>query len=217
MKRPIRSSTNAAFTLIELLVVITIIGILATLAPSAINGVLEKANQTKAVNGCRNVISALKLYASEHDGAFPSGDTAADAFSKLLPQEEGSQGYIPGKKDFIVKGSAWTKATDNAGNTDMKKLAANENHWAYMAGLDDAGGARWPLVFDGPSSPDGKYSNKKGEKGGVWSGKTAIVGRLGGDVAAEALTNLSVKSDGQDNILRPTETWATGGKVSMPY
>jgi hypothetical protein len=99
----------------------------------------------------------------------------------------------------------------------MKKLAANENHWAYMAGLDDAGGARWPLVFDGPSSPDGKYSNKKGEKGGVWSGKTAIVGRLGGDVAAEALTNLSVKSDGQDNILRPTETWATGGKVSMPY
>jgi len=80
------------FTLIELLVVITIIGILATLAPSAINGVLTNANQAKALNGARNVAMALKLYASDHDGAFPAGAKAIDAFNMLMPADTASSG-----------------------------------------------------------------------------------------------------------------------------
>lgn len=214
MKRSI--PLRAGFTLIELLVVITIIGILATLAPSAINGVLTSANRAKALNNARNIGMALKTYANDNDGAFPPAEgSAADSFSKYLL----GKGYISDKKQFFVKGSKYTPAKDkeSQNSADQKKLNEDENHWAYMAKLDDSGSGRWPLIFDGPNSAEGKYSDKKTEKGGVWEGKVAIVVRLDGSANAETLTSdFVVKTDGQENILKPGENWASGGKVAMP-
>lgn len=207
-------SKRSGFTLIELLVVITIIGILATLAPAAINGVLVNANQAKALNGARNIGLALKLYANDHDGLYPTGSTAKDAFNTLLPADQASSGYIKDKKAFTVKGSAWTPT---AAPSDSTKLAENENHFAYFSGLSADGGEDWPVVFDGPASDDGTYSAKKTEKGGVWEGKVAIVVRLNGSAAKEPLTELKLKTNGQDNALKPTDTWITKGKYAAPY
>jgi prepilin-type N-terminal cleavage/methylation domain-containing protein len=214
MKKTINA--RSGFTLIELLVVITIIGILATLAPSAITNVVNAANQTKALSNARNIGMALKTYATDHDGAFPSGDNASAAFTKLLPQTVGAAGYGVNKKQFFVKGSAYSRPQDDANASNQNILNTGENHWAMMGGLDDSGSGRWPLVFDGPASADGKYSAKRSEKGGVWEGKTAIVVRLDGSANKEPLKDLAVQTDGQDNILRPSDNWATGGKVLMP-
>ncbi len=217
MKRTIQ--LRSGFTLIELLVVITIIGILATLAPSAITNVINAANQTKALSNARNIGMALKTYATDNDGAFPAGETASAAFSKLLPKEAGASGYGVNKKQFFVKGSAYTPASkqQDSNTGDQKTITEGENHWAMMGALDDVGSGRWPLIFDGPSSAEGKYSTKKGEKGGVWEGKTAILVRLDGSATKEKLSdNLTIQTDGQDNVLKPGDSWATGGKVLMP-
>jgi len=220
MKRTIIN--RSGFTLIELLVVITIIGILATLAPAAINGVLLNANQAKALNGARNIGLALKLYANDNDGAYPAGSSANAAFNKLLPADASASGYIKDKKAFFVKGSAFTPPpTDQAsgggagGGANATKLAAKENHFGYMAGLSADGSEDWPVVFDGFAS-GGKYSAKKTEQGGVWEGKVAIVVRLNGSAAKEALTDLVLKTNGQENALVTNGDWLKGGTYAAP-
>ena len=65
-------NSHSAFTLIELLVVITIIAILASIALPVFNGVTERANQTKDLSNAKQIGLALKLFASDNNGAFPS-------------------------------------------------------------------------------------------------------------------------------------------------
>ena len=63
---------QAAFTLIELLVVITIIGILASFALPALQNAQVSARQAQDLSNARQVVGALRVYATDNDGKFPS-------------------------------------------------------------------------------------------------------------------------------------------------
>ncbi|NLT71905.1 MAG: prepilin-type N-terminal cleavage/methylation domain-containing protein, partial [Verrucomicrobiaceae bacterium] len=52
----VNARKNSAFTLIELLVVIAIIGILASAAMPAYNGIQERAKRTKDVNNIKQIL-----------------------------------------------------------------------------------------------------------------------------------------------------------------
>src|SRR5206468_7029799 len=67
-----------AFTLIELLIVITIIAVLASIALPAYTGVKERGDQTKDLSNAKQIALALRQFAIDNNGAYPSKPPAAD-------------------------------------------------------------------------------------------------------------------------------------------
>ena len=213
MKNPI-----SAFTLIELLVVITIIAILASIAFPVFNTVTERANQTKDLSNIRQLGVALKLFASDHNGSFPtkvnpddenSADVvnANEAFRTLFPT------YLTNEEIFAVKGSVYTpKTPDNRieqGFPYTNTLASGENSYAYIKNLTETSNASLPVVADGfaagPPSPPA-YVTDRGQAGGVWAAKRAVV--LNCDGSANNLTC-------NTTMLAPARTSSGGASVNL--
>lgn len=189
-----KTSKTQAFTLIELLVVISIIAILAGIALPVFGAVQIKGAQTKALSNAKQIGTALKLYAVDNNGVYPSytlkdgkqGTTPVSdsntAFAQLVPD------YIPSEDIFWLTKSKWCSVTppDNQMDKDspdspVKTLAAGENEWAYVLGLTDTSNPSFPLIADGfidGGETSHKYSVDESEKGGVWRGKAAIVIRV---------------------------------------
>ena len=229
----------SAFTLIELLVVITIIAILASIALPVFNGVTERANQTKDLSNAKQIGLALKLFATDNNGAFPSkapgldyntatdlvaGAVSNDAFWWLFPN------YLQSEDIFTVAGSAYTKGNadnriDPAGSaTRSLTLAKGENNYAYVAGLTDTTNAAFPLIADGFSSAIPNYATSKSVLGGVWTAKKAIVvfcdasGQIMKVNAIDPRTVMRPGSSPQVSLFAPGTDWldATANPVLNP-
>ncbi len=194
--------TSAAFTLIELLVVITIIAILASIALPAFTSVQQKGKQTKALSNAKQIAISLRLYASDHDGTYPSYtidpltglstatlvSTSNDAFAQLFPT------YIKSEAIFYVGGSAWCAGSPPDENQDATTLspstltlAKGENEWAYVLLLNDTFNPSVPLIADGFTNTGATthvYTQTQSAQGGVWKGQTAIVVRADGSSGA---------------------------------
>lgn len=185
----------AAFTLIELLVVITIIGILAGVALPVYSTVQERAQQTKTLANAKQIGLALKLFAGDNEGQFPSktGDPAGSpgaadaananqAFANLFPT------YVSQEKIFWLAKSGWCNKTapDEDASTAAKCLSAGENEFCYVKGLNDTSNPGFPLIANGLSADNATYVPDKSARGGVWGGTKAIVIRV--DQSGEVMT-----------------------------
>ena len=209
---------TSAFTLIELLVVITIIAILAGIAFPVFNTVTERANQTKDLSNIRQIGVALKLFAADNNGSFPTkvnplDPTSADiananeAFRTLFPT------YLTNEEIFAVKASAYTPRTpDNLidqGFPYTNTLAAGENSYAYVSHLTETANASFPVVADGfaagPPSPPA-YVTDRSLAGGVWAARRAIVLNCDGSV-----NNLTCNT----TMLAPSRTSSGGTAINL--
>jgi prepilin-type N-terminal cleavage/methylation domain-containing protein len=225
---------NSAFTLIELLVVITIIAILASIALPVFNGVTERANQTKDLSNSKQIAIAMKLFASDNNGLFPSKApdvdynsapdtlpaTSNDAFWWLFPA------YLQSEDVFAVGGSKWSPSNpDNqldpvGGGTRSLTMGAGENNYAYVAGLTDTSNSAFPLLADGFKPADIIYDTSKSLKGGVWAAKRAIVAFCDGSaqiMKVDPVTFFVKRPDGT-NLFASGANWldATANPVLNP-
>jgi prepilin-type N-terminal cleavage/methylation domain-containing protein len=190
----IKKPTSTAFTLIELLVVIAIIAVLASIAFPVFQSVRIKGDQTKALSNAKQIALALRLYASDNNGNYPTYTldanglptttavtTSNDAFCQLFPT------YVKSEAIFWLAKSKWCNTNPPDELLDatvtvpsVKTLATGENEWAYVLGLTDTSNPSLPLIANGFTSggeTGHTYSTDQTVKGGVWKGVNAIVVR----------------------------------------
>jgi prepilin-type N-terminal cleavage/methylation domain-containing protein len=197
---------SAAFTLIELLVVIAIIAILASIALPVYTSVQVKGAQTKALSNAKQISLALRLYASDNNGNYPSYtldgsgqptttvvSSSNDAFCQLFPT------YLKSEAIFWLGKSKWCSTNPPDELTDStvtvpssQTLKSGENEWAYVLGLTDTSNPALPLLADGfiaGGETSHKYTTDQTAKGGVWKGVNAIVIRADSSATVEKVNS----------------------------
>lgn len=140
-----KAKLTRGFTLIELLVVITIIAILASLSVPVFSSIQERGQITKGTNNARQIFMALKLYAADNDGSYPSGQTANEAFRELFSDQ------ILDKED--VFGCPMSEVGNPDGNIGdspdyQQAVERGENHWMMVRGLSDSSSGAFPILFE---------------------------------------------------------------------
>lgn len=195
-----KTRLQQGFTLIELLVVITIIAILASLAVPTFAKIQEKGNITKGISNCRQIITTMKIYASDHGGNYPDNDKDADpqdantAFRVMFTENSIDNEMIFGcpVSPYVPDG--------NIGSDEekTKALEQGENHWMLTKGLSDSASGSIPLVYENAVSGqwDPEWDNdKKGTnaRGRAWS-TGIIVGMNDSSVAIQPLATKKGKS-----------------------
>jgi prepilin-type N-terminal cleavage/methylation domain-containing protein len=189
MNKHHRYTITAAFTLIELLVVVAIIALLAGIAGPGLNMALKTARISRATADARQVGLALRGYAQDNDGAYPEGKDITNsnqAFRELFPT------YMQVESNFAVASSPVGKSADNKIEPETRALERGENHWAYVAGLNDTSHALWPLIVD-HTDGSGYYGKDEKKLGGTWGGSKAVVIRCDGGAIAMKLEGTGSK------------------------
>jgi prepilin-type N-terminal cleavage/methylation domain-containing protein len=186
-----------AFTLIELLVVITIIGILASLAVPAYNGIQRMGNQAKGINNCKQVILSLKQFSKDNNSQYPdsvpnsqTGGVAAtsnDAFRFLIQEQ-----IVADERIFGCPAGFNPDGNIGVAPGFGMALTPGENHWAMTAGQTDATQGNMPLVYENSATygwPPQWNADVAGQikSGRTWPGGEVIIGRNDGSVQVEKL------------------------------
>lgn len=228
MKTPhrIHHTRRAGMTLLEVIVVIIVVAVLLGFIFPVFAKPAKKGRLTDSLSNAKQIGTALKMYAGDHEGRFPfarldgkplgPSDTSNRALENLMGK------YSSSKKIFPNKGSAWCRNPAEDSAADAYLLKRGQNDWNYVVGLEEGFDARWPLAATATiSATDLTYSDDKTAKGGVFFGMDAIIvtvdgsartARCDGSVKVAGKTQTFVKRpETEANILTVTPEWLGPG------
>jgi hypothetical protein len=179
-----------------------IIPVLCFFTIPSYDGLTEKGNITRSVSHCKQILLAMKIYASDHDGHYPdltlpNGGNSNEVFRVLFKDGWFSDEYMFGgpKSPFIPDNNIGT-APDFS-----EALKAGENHWAMTKGQNDSSSGDIPVVFENPSEATWppKWDASVGGKakpGRAWKDGRIVIGFNNGSVSAMKLESAFGKSVG---------------------
>lgn len=78
---------KSGFTIVELLIVIVVIGILSTITVVAYNGIVDRANATKALSMARNVSSIVNIFHAAND-RWPLAQWSCFGYASDFPAQD---------------------------------------------------------------------------------------------------------------------------------
>lgn len=151
--------------------------------------IAPKADQMKATSNCRQIIMALKAYAADHNGRYPTGKTANEVFRELVRED-----ILQDERVFGCPFSRFNPDNELGPPPDFEKaVGPGENHWMVVDGLRDDSLAYMPVVFENaleanwPPVWDGSPYEEIRKRGQCWQRGKIVIGYNDNSVCVEKL------------------------------
>lgn len=220
----------AGLTLVEVIVIALVAFVLTGFLLPLFTHHSVKGPITDSLSNCKQVTLALGMYASDHDGKYPSaladgrklavGDPSNRVLEQVMPK------YATSKKIFINKKSAWcANPVADAGTADANVLKRGQNDWNYVTGLKDDSNPEWPLIATATASATNlTYTNSKTAKGGLWGGTDVVVGYADGSARPLSGNQMDMtdktrtfpkRKDTGTSIFIATPDWLSAGSTVL--
>lgn len=176
------------------------------------------ANQTLMAGKTRRIVMAIKVWALDHDGQYPSAIVPEDRRSaNAVFRELFRAGILTQEVDPFSPPESPFRADGIIGEPPdfSQAVQAGENHWMMVDGMTTASPGHYPLIFE--NALDGSWPPKwqpqsagKLTRGRVWSDETILIffndnsGRF-----------MKLKRTG-DHLTLPDEVLAPKGLSTVP-
>jgi hypothetical protein len=170
----------------------------------------ERGNISKSISNGRQIVAALRIYASDHDGKYPDAALTAPQSSNEVFRKLFTEAVLDNEMIFGCPFSPYRPDGNLGSDPDyLNAVEAGENHWAMTAGLGETAPREIPLVYENPvtaSWPPRWNPSAKGttNPGRTWSAGI-IVGLNDSSVTVRKLESrwgksagLEKNSDGKD-------------------
>ncbi|QIF02573.1 hypothetical protein [Roseimicrobium sp. ORNL1] len=217
-------------TFVQVMVALLALALLASLAVPTFGRTCARGNITKGISNCRQIITAMRIYSSDHGGEYPDAtltdpQSSNEAFRVLF-----TENILDNELIFGCPISRFVPDGNIGGRDDPARKSAvdaGENHWAMTRDLTDSAPGGIPLVYENPAKPtwppvwnaDAKGTNARGR---AWS-NGVIVGLNDSSVGIQPLESKSGtavplrKTEGKDLFeaaINPT-TLPTGAMLDV--
>ncbi|QIF02571.1 hypothetical protein [Roseimicrobium sp. ORNL1] len=112
----------------------------------------EKDKRLTGISNCRLILTAMRIYSSDHDGKYPDAELSDPRTSNEVFRVLFQETILDNELIFGCPLSPFVPDGNIGATPDCKQaLEAGENHWAMTRGVSDRDPGSIPLVYENPA------------------------------------------------------------------